>query len=110
ILPITREDEFVVVACDGIWDCKTNQEVVTFVRNGIAQNTPLSRICEELCDACLSTSPNTNEGLGCDNMTCLIVKFTESLLKTTPAEQKDFPMQFYDCEEQSYDSSDEEAS
>lgn len=25
ITPICREDEFVILACDGIWDCKTNQ-------------------------------------------------------------------------------------
>ncbi|KAF8819578.1 protein phosphatase 2C domain-containing protein [Cardiosporidium cionae] len=111
ILPITQEDEFVVVACDGIWDCKTNQEVVDFIKERMStDNPPLSQICEELCDACLSTSPNTNDGLGCDNMTCLIVKFTDTLLKTAPAEQKDFPMQFHDCEEQSFDSSEEEAS
>lgn len=27
------EDEFVVLACDGIWDCMSNQQVVSFVRS-----------------------------------------------------------------------------
>ena len=34
---ITPEHEFLVLACDGIWDVLTNQEVVDFVRVRIAQ-------------------------------------------------------------------------
>lgn len=34
---ITSDHEFIVLACDGIWDVLTNQEVVTFVRSRIAQ-------------------------------------------------------------------------
>ena len=36
-MTLTDEDKFVVLACDGVWDVMTNQEVVTFV------NTRLSR-------------------------------------------------------------------
>ena len=35
--PLTPDHEFMVLACDGIWDVLTNQEVVEFVRNRIAQ-------------------------------------------------------------------------
>jgi serine/threonine protein phosphatase PrpC len=34
---ISPDHEFIVLACDGIWDVLTNQEVVTFVRSRIAQ-------------------------------------------------------------------------
>lgn len=33
---ITPDHEFMVIACDGIWDVLTNQEVVDFVRARIA--------------------------------------------------------------------------
>ena len=34
---VTKDTEFMVLACDGIWDVLTNQEVVDFVRTGIAE-------------------------------------------------------------------------
>jgi len=43
---IQPEDEFIVLACDGIWDVLTNQEVVSFVRSMIAKGHELDAICE----------------------------------------------------------------
>lgn len=88
ICPISKEDDFVILACDGIWDCKTNQEVVDFVRERINSakeknaydGSTLSKICEELCDACVSKNPSESEGIGCDNMTVIIVKLGDSIL------------------------------
>ncbi|KAG8330325.1 Protein phosphatase 1G [Homalodisca vitripennis] len=41
-------DEFMVLACDGIWNSLSSQEVVDFVRTKLEQNTEkLSQICEE---------------------------------------------------------------
>ena len=37
VVDITPEHEFIVQACDGIWDVLTNQEVIDFVRARIAQ-------------------------------------------------------------------------
>lgn len=33
---LTADHEFIVLACDGIWDVMTNDEVVEFVRTRIA--------------------------------------------------------------------------
>ena len=66
------QDEFAVLACDGIWDVKTNENVVAFVRERIQRGVALDRICEEMMDDCLSLSPF---GLGCDNMSVIIVTF-----------------------------------
>lgn len=67
---LTPADEFVVIACDGIWDVRTSAEVVTFVREKLAEGLTPADICEELLDNCLATSA---PGLGCDNMTVMIV-------------------------------------
>ena len=69
---ISDNDEFLVIACDGIWDCQSSQAVVEFVRRGIAARQELSRICENLMDNCLAASSDTG-GVGCDNMTMIII-------------------------------------
>ncbi|KAF8951011.1 Protein phosphatase 2C 2, partial [Entomortierella lignicola] len=66
------EDEFLILACDGIWDCMTSQEVVTFVRKGISENVPLDTLCEMVMDHCLASDSGMT-GVGCDNMTLVIV-------------------------------------
>lgn len=66
------DDEFIVIACDGIWDCMTNQQVVNFVRERIANSVPLPQICEQLMENCLAPSSHA-VGVGCDNMTVIIV-------------------------------------
>lgn len=68
-------DEFMVLACDGIWNNMTSQEVVDFVKQELDKGTkPLSKICELLFDACLA--PDTRgDGTGCDNMTCILAQF-----------------------------------
>jgi len=69
---ITDEVEFIVLACDGIWDCKTSQEVIDYVRKGIADKLPLDKICESIMDDCLSEDFHASS-VGCDNMTITIV-------------------------------------
>ncbi|KAI4461427.1 protein phosphatase 2c [Holotrichia oblita] len=69
------EDEFMILACDGIWNSMSRQKVVDFVRTRIEGGQEnMSAICEELFDNCLS--PHTFvDGSGCDNMTAVIVQF-----------------------------------
>eukprot|EP00070_Physeter_catodon_P048761 XP_028355655.1 probable protein phosphatase 2C 11 [Physeter catodon] len=86
ITRICEDDEFLILACDGIWDCKTNQEAVDFVRErlqraGTSDTATLRRICEELCDDCLAEDPLQSEGHGCDNMTCLVVELSSHVKK-----------------------------
>ncbi|KJE94976.1 protein phosphatase 2c [Capsaspora owczarzaki ATCC 30864] len=70
-MEITPEVEFVVLACDGIWDVMNNQAVTDFVRQRIATQTPLGEICEQLMENCLAR--DARGGVGCDNMTVLII-------------------------------------
>lgn len=56
----------------GIWDCQSSQAVIEFVRRGIAAKQDLHRICENMMDNCLASNSETG-GVGCDNMTMVIV-------------------------------------
>jgi serine/threonine protein phosphatase PrpC len=63
-----KMDEFIIVACDGIWDVQTNYEAVKLVAELFNEGElDIGMICEELCDVCL--------GMGSkDNMTALVVQ------------------------------------
>ncbi|KEP63679.1 UNVERIFIED_CONTAM: protein phosphatase 2C domain-containing protein [Hammondia hammondi] len=104
ITRITPEDEFVIIACDGIWDGKSNQEAVDFVREklqaaGNVTPATLKQVCEDLCDECLAEDPLQSEGHGCDNMTCLIVELS-SCLKSAATTTADARITLYGgCED-----------
>ncbi|CAD1810669.1 Protein phosphatase 2C family protein [Candida parapsilosis] len=66
------EDEFVVLACDGIWDCMHPQQVIDFIRKAIREEKDLEKICEEIMDLCCSPTSD-GSGIGCDNMSIIIV-------------------------------------
>ncbi|MCJ1389254.1 Protein phosphatase 2C 2 [Xylographa bjoerkii] len=87
---LSDDDEFLVIACDGksskqvqltiaygvellgIWDCQSSQAVVEFVRRGIAAKQELHKICENMMDNCLASNSETG-GVGCDNMTMIVI-------------------------------------
>ncbi|CAE8650283.1 unnamed protein product [Polarella glacialis] len=79
-------DEFMVIACDGVWDVLSSQDVCDFIRprlgnlNDLPQRLQegsfrLSSITEELLDTCLSPDLSQTMGLGGDNMTIVLVIF-----------------------------------
>lgn len=81
---VTTDWEFAIVACDGIWDVMSNEEVVAFVRSRLAQGArngsedqsnmiDPEEVCEELMSHCLA--PDAQMGTGCDNMTVVLVCF-----------------------------------
>lgn len=71
---ITAEDEFIVLACDGVWDVKTSQQVCDFIRAGLARSEAIPVVIEKLLDDCIAEDPKETHGLGADNMTCVVVR------------------------------------
>lgn len=51
----------------------SSQQVVDFVRLKVSEGMELSAIGELMCDHCLAPDTNSGAGIGCDNMTVLIV-------------------------------------
>ncbi|KAL7055850.1 hypothetical protein AAHC03_022898 [Spirometra sp. Aus1] len=154
---IPGNDDFLVIACDGIWNSMSSQEVVDFIYDRLHpeeafvkqpeqgdsdkkaeesaatvssapdaaaaaaedsspavdggqqksekpqetdRSSPafLSTICEALFDRCLA--PNTmGDGTGCDNMTCIIIRFDDlsslatcAVTRTTTKEEATVPV------------------
>jgi protein phosphatase 2C family protein 2/3 len=69
---ITSEDNFIVIACDGIWEVLSSEEVCKFVSESLAATKDdVGLVCEMLLDRCLAP---VAPGPGCDNMTVLIAQ------------------------------------
>ena len=47
-------DEFLVLACDGIWDVMSNEELCDFVRDRLLVTDDLKSVCNSVIDTCLS--------------------------------------------------------
>mmetsp|Transcript_3202 Transcript_3202/g.8200 ORF Transcript_3202/g.8200 Transcript_3202/m.8200 type:complete len:360 (-) Transcript_3202:90-1169(-) len=76
-MELTTEDEFVLVACDGIWDCMSSQQAVDFCRKQL-QDLPPGRPTSDVIDKLFTEiicprDPAAHEGIGCDNMTAILV-------------------------------------
>merc|ERR1719199_1598530 len=71
-----REDDFMVIACDGVWDVLTSQQVVDRVqkdlfairRGELQPNDVISKILQECCAS----------DKGTDNMTMILVVFSKN--------------------------------
>ena len=67
--------DFIIMGCDGVWDCVKRQLVCDFVDREIRENPNknLSEILKVIFDKCVS--PVWGVILGTDNMSCIIIQF-----------------------------------
>jgi len=72
-------DDFLVVACDGVWDVLSSQQVVTHVQKDLAAirrgDLSPADVVSKILDQCLASDPDTCYGKGGDNMTMILVVF-----------------------------------
>ncbi|THF97854.1 hypothetical protein TEA_020763 [Camellia sinensis var. sinensis] len=66
---LTEEDEFLILACDGVWDVMSNEEAVDIVRDQLRQHHNPQQCATELVDhaSCLYSK---------DNLTAIVVYFS----------------------------------
>ncbi|ODQ44445.1 hypothetical protein PICMEDRAFT_24918, partial [Pichia membranifaciens NRRL Y-2026] len=73
-----KNDEFLVVACDGIWDCYKSNDLIEVIRHQLSQGKKLTEINEIVLDNCIGMA-NTITGIGFDNMTIIVVALHRDL-------------------------------
>ena len=54
------DDEFLILACDGVWDVMTNDELCDFVRSRLQLTDNLESVCNSVIDTCLSKVWHSN--------------------------------------------------
>ena len=48
------KDEFIVLACDGVWDVMSNEELCSFVRSRLQLTDNLEDVCNQVVETCLN--------------------------------------------------------
>lgn len=54
-----QQDFFLVLACDGVWDVMTNEDVCSFISNRLRITDDLELICNQVIDTCLHKVSST---------------------------------------------------
>ena len=72
----TGDDEFIMNACDGIWDCLSNESASVKAIHSKVKNVTkpgdCAKVVEEMLDDILAK--DTETGIGTDNMTAILIK------------------------------------
>ncbi|KAJ1693680.1 hypothetical protein LUZ63_010378 [Rhynchospora breviuscula] len=66
---LTQEDEFLVIACDGLWDVMSSQCAITMVRKSLMNHNDPVLCSRELVQEALERN-------SCDNLTVLVICFS----------------------------------
>ena len=74
VATLRPDDEFILVACDGVWDCLTNEAAVDFVRERLKRGMSERQVVEAIFERCISEDPRKTQGIGGDNMTAIVVR------------------------------------
>jgi len=75
-------DEFLVLACDGVWDVMTNEDICSFISDRMRVTDDLETIANEVIDTCLHKGSR-------DNMSIIIIAFPAAPKVDQEAKRKD---------------------
>jgi len=72
------DSSFLIIACDGIWDCLTSQQAVDeFGELFNKKRENISTSIEDVFDKIIASDVASSGGIGCDNMTCVVIQFLQ---------------------------------
>ena len=73
-IPKHSNDEFIIMGCDGIWErfVENSQGLIDILKSQFKMNKDMNKIVEDLLNMLLAK--DTHEGIGCDNMTAILIK------------------------------------
>ena len=75
---LTPKTKFILIACDGIWDCLTSQQAVDeFGELFNKKRENISTSIEDVFDKIIASDVASSGGIGCDNMTCVVIQFLQ---------------------------------
>ncbi|XP_065220968.1 protein phosphatase 1B-like [Planococcus citri] len=76
------KDEFLVLACDGVWDVMSNEDICNFIRSRLLITDDLEAITNQVVDTCLYKDSR-------DNMSIVLVTFPGAPTPSPEAIQKE---------------------
>lgn len=71
---LSSKSNYLILACDGIWDILTCQQCVDIVYDCERMGKNLAETVEIVLNRCLAKDVSSSGGLGCDNMTMILAK------------------------------------
>ena len=91
VFDLTEDIDFIIMGCDGIWEKKSNVEMVEYIYAKLKEETEkashdyakidLKNIISELLLDSVADDVKDAQGVGCDNMTCILMVFNKSMLQ-----------------------------
>ncbi|XP_024980467.1 probable protein phosphatase 2C 27 isoform X2 [Cynara cardunculus var. scolymus] len=68
LVTLTKEDEFLIIGSDGIWDVFRNQNAVDFIRRRLQDHNDVKRCCKDMVEEAMKRG-------AIDNLTVVVVCF-----------------------------------
>ncbi|XP_074281209.1 putative protein phosphatase 2C 27 [Silene latifolia] len=68
LITLSKEDEFLIIGCDGIWDVFSNQNAVDFARRRLQKHNDIKLCCKEMVEEAIKRG-------AMDNLTVVMISF-----------------------------------
>lgn len=84
VVPRNAQCDYILLACDGLWDCFSSEEAIAWVHKNIYKGNfvkgnlsdeHFKKGVEGVVDASCAEDIGASEGVGCDNITACLVEF-----------------------------------